>query len=66
MAIGYVPDIRDENFVCQKPCGHRDCAANRAEWEDPTCHQCGRALKPGDAFQYRQGRHVCLDCIYPG
>ena len=32
--MGYyiVPDITNEAIVCQEPCQHRDCAANRKEW----------------------------------
>ena len=50
MAWGIVPDIKDEKVVCQNPCEHRDCAANRKQWERAICHFCKKPLLPGEKF----------------
>ncbi len=53
MGYGIVPDFRSEAVVCQKPCSHTDCAANREDWlQNGTCRVCKKQLEPGEAFYY--------------
>ena len=53
MGYGYVPDMTDENLVCQKPCKHTDCAANRKDFvKHADCVICGKPLLAGQAFYY--------------
>lgn len=67
--VGYlvVPDITNEEIVCQQPCQHRDCLANRAEWTDAKCVTCGKKLKAGMLFYYtsvHSTEHQCIDCAF--
>ena len=68
--MGYyiVPDITNEAVVCQKPCQHEDCAANRKEWTDAKCCDCGKPLKAGMAFYFKQVQpeilHQCIECAF--
>ena len=43
--MGYyiVPDLTAEAVVCQKPCQYKDCEANRKEWTNAKCCDCGTA-----------------------
>ncbi|MDD5092814.1 MAG: hypothetical protein PHV74_00315 [Dehalococcoidia bacterium] len=49
MGYAFVPDIKDEKVVCQKPCQHRDCAANR-EMFSKNCNICGKPMLAGQPF----------------
>ncbi len=66
--MGYylVPDITDEAVVCQKPCLHKDCKANREEWANAKCCDCGKSLTAGMPFYFKQTipelLHQCVDC----
>ena len=51
MGYGIVPNIKDEKIVCQGPCQHRDCAANREQFTK-NCNLCNKPMLPGDAFYY--------------
>jgi len=68
MAYYIVPDIKDERVVCQEPCTHYDCKANREEWTDAKCDDCGKPLLPGMAFYFKQTGpmppHRCVDCAF--
>lgn len=61
-----VPDLTDEQVVCQKPCAHKDCMANRAEWTDAKCCDCSKPLTAGMAFYFKQVKpeilHQCVEC----
>jgi len=57
MGWGIVPDIHDENLVCQQPCQHRYCALNRQEWGEAKCRYCGKPLLAGEAY-YREDGNV--------
>jgi hypothetical protein len=55
--MGYliVPDNSKGKWWCKEPCQHKDCAANRKDWEiDNKCGICGKALKAGDKFYYTE------------
>ncbi len=63
--MGYlrVPDLKA--LVCEGPCEHVDCKANREEWADQCCAICGKEFKKGDAFYYMRGKekdHFCFKC----
>ena len=71
MACFFVPDIKNETVVCQSPCKHFDCAANRAEWANAKCRDCGKAFKAGDFFVFvprlsdgDNVEHLCRDCAF--
>ena len=77
MGYGIVPDIKDENVVCQKPCEHKDCAANRDEWMLSYCSYCKQPMLPGKNFFYdlvegepmpnaaeRSKRHIHAGCLF--
>lgn len=61
-----VPDIKNEEVVCHNPCDHRDCEANRKEWENAKCCDCGEPFTAGMSFYYKQTRptiqHQCVGC----
>lgn len=67
MGWGIVPDIKDENIVCQEPCTHRDCAANREQWGEGTCRICGKGFEAGQRFYYEtqdsRPTAVHADCL---
>lgn len=53
--MGYliVPDIKNEEVVCQQPCNHKDCTANRRDFGlDSKCRICGMGFNAGDTFYY--------------
>ena len=52
MGAATVLDLKDERFTCQKPCTHRDCMANRLEWEGAICGICGKPMLPGQRYFY--------------
>ena len=52
MAVLIVLDLKNDNFTCQKPCNHRDCAANRVEWAGAICCICGKPMEPGQRYWY--------------
>jgi len=68
--MGYyiVPDINDETVVCQSPCKHTDCEANRKEWTDAKCDDCGKLLTAGMPFYFKatspKPLHQCVDCAF--
>jgi hypothetical protein len=68
MAFGIVPDIKNEDVVCQKPCKHTDCAAMREDFIDNgDCVICGKPLVCGQAYcylpehgKYAKAHFLCL------
>lgn len=34
----------------------------RRPWKE-TCHKCGTAIKPGQLFERRRNKPVCMACI---
>ncbi|MCK5016409.1 MAG: hypothetical protein KAS32_04980 [Candidatus Peribacteraceae bacterium] len=68
MAYGIIPDMTNEDVVCQNPCHHTDCAANREDFiTSNKCRVCGEALITGDKFCYEpehgkntKSHHRCL------
>lgn len=68
MAYGIIPDYKNEDVLCQEPCGHRDCAAMRIDFiVNNKCRICGEELVIGDAFCYEpefghdvKSHHRCL------
>lgn len=58
-----VPDITDDRMVCQNPCDHRDCAANRKQWGEGKCRICGEGFKAGQRFYYEDRGAVHADCL---
>ena len=68
--MGYyiVPNIKDKKVVCQKPCEHRDCKANREEWTNAKCDDCGKPLTASMPFYFKQTTpkllHQCVDCAF--
>ena len=48
MAYGIVPPLK-EPYVCEQPCSHKDCAAQRRLIASD-CSVCGAHLEAGDRF----------------
>jgi len=63
MAAGYVPDMKNEDIVCQSKCKHRDCAANRKQWIDGKCRICNKGFLPGKRFYYEDTGAVHALCL---
>ncbi len=64
--MGYeiVPDIKAEAVVCQQPCSHKDCEANRKTWKNTICTLCGKPMLPGQAFYYdNDGKPNHAGCV---
>lgn len=49
MAAGTMFDVTDESIVCQRPCKHADCAADRVLAATP-CNMCGKKIEAGQRF----------------
>ena len=67
--MGYyvVPNLKNKEIVCQKPCSHTDCSQIRKEWAGATCCDCGKPLKAGMPFYYKDyGVHQCVVCVFKG
>jgi len=65
MGYAIVPNIKDEAVVCQQPCQHKDCAANRAMWTDAKCAICGLPMLPGQTFYFDDnGKPEHASCLY--
>ncbi len=78
MGYAVVPNIKDETIVCQKPCEHKDCAANRDEWMFSKCTYCAMPMRAGENFYYdldegeklpessgeRSKFHIHAGCMY--
>jgi len=48
-----VPDNSKGKWWCKEPCKHKDCAANREDWEvNNKCGICGKHLTAGQNFFY--------------
>jgi Zn-finger protein len=60
MGYSVVPNIKDEKVVCQKPCEHRDCHANKSEWMFSVCTWCKMPMLPGQNYYYdlREGEQI--------
>ena len=54
--MGYlrVPDLKA--LVCEGPCEHVDCKANREEWADQCCAICGKEFKKGGCILLHAGQ----------
>lgn len=64
MGYGIVPNIYDENLVCQQPCEHKDCAANREQFgKQSKCRICGKGFVVGQKFYYEGKRPVHALCV---
>ena len=57
MGFLIVPDITDEEVVCQDTCQHTDCAQTREEWRNAHCAICGQSMLAGQPF-YTEGTGV--------
>jgi len=52
MGYGIIPKMGEPN-ICETPCDHRDCKANREDFiEHANCIVCGKPLLEGDSFYY--------------
>lgn len=50
MGYSIVPNIRDNDVVCQVTCEHTDCLAILERWADADCAICGRPMEAGQKF----------------
>lgn len=71
MGYGLIPDIKNEDVVCQQPCQHEDCEANRKMWGSATCVTCSKPMEPGQAFYFDDNgkpehAHCAWDRLNPG
>lgn len=64
MGYGFVPDLTDDNIVCQSDCSHGDCKMTRDQWENAKCCLCGEPFKPNAPFYYESGKPAHARCVW--
>lgn len=65
MAVGIMIDIKDNRWTCQKPCNHKDCAANR-EFIKSVCRICKKVISKGESYFFEKennGKPIHAICL---